>query len=60
MPGERASMRNIREVLRLHLGQGLPQRAIAQSLRVRLGTVNGYVGGARRAKLQWPLPDGFD
>ena len=53
-------MRNIREVLRLHLGQGLPQRVIAQSLRLGLGTVNGYVGRARRAKLGWPLPDGLD
>ena len=53
-------MRNIREVLRLHLGQGLPQRVIAQSLRLGLGTVNGYVGRARRAKLPWPLPDGLD
>ena len=60
MPGERVSMRNIREVLRLHLGQGLPQRVIAQSLRLGLGTVNGYVGRARRAKLGWPLPDGLD
>ena len=54
MPGERVSMRNIREVLRLHLGQGLPQRVIAQSLRLGLGTVNGYV---TRARLGWPLPD---
>ena len=53
-------MRNIREVLRLHLGQGLPQRVIAQSLRLGLGTVNGYVGRARRAKLRWPLPAGLD
>src|SRR3978361_46300 len=60
MPGERVSMRNIREVLRLHLGQGLPQRVIAQSLRLGLGAVNGYVGRARRAKLQWPLPDSLD
>ncbi len=50
-------MRNIREVLRLHLGQGLPQRVIAQSLRLGLGTVNGYVARARRARLGWPLPD---
>ncbi len=57
MPGERVSMRNIREVLRLHLGQGLPQRVIAQSLRLGLGTVNGYVTRARRARLGWPLPD---
>ena len=53
-------MRTIRKVLRLHLGQGLPQRVIAQSLRLGLGTGNGYVGRARRAKLQWPLPDGLD
>ncbi len=60
MPGERVSMRNIREVLRLHLGQGLPQRVIAQSLRLGLGTVNGYVSRARRVQLGWPLPDGLD
>ncbi len=53
-------MRNIREVLRLHLGQGLPQRVIAQGLRLGLGTVNSYVGRARRAKLGWPLPDELD
>ena len=52
-------MRNIREVLRLRLGQGLPQRVIAQSLRLGLGTVNGYVARARRARLGWPLPDGL-
>jgi transposase len=60
MPGERVSMRNIREVLRLRLGQGLPQRAIARSLGLSLGAVNGYVGRARRAGLCWPLPDGLD
>ncbi len=53
-------MRNIREVLRLHLGQGLPQRVVAQSLRLGLGTVNGYVTRARRARLGWPLPDDLD
>jgi len=34
MPGERLSMRKIREVLRLRLDQGLPQRAVAQSLEL--------------------------
>ena len=53
-------MRNIREVLRLHLGQGLPQRVIAQSLRLGLGTVNGYAARARRAGVGWPLPEGLD
>jgi hypothetical protein len=60
MPGERVSMRNIREVLRLHLEQRLSQRAIAQSLGLSVGAVNGYVGRARRAGLTWPLPEGLD
>ena len=34
MPGERLSMRKIREVLRLRFAQGLSQRAIGQSLGV--------------------------
>ena len=60
MPGERVSMRKIREVLRLRLGQGLPQRAVAQSLRLSQGAVHGYIGRARRAGLGWPLPEGLD
>jgi hypothetical protein len=59
MPGERLSMRKIREVLRLRLGQGLAQRAVAQSLRSQ-GAVHGYMARARRAGLGWPLPDGID
>ena len=34
MPGERVSMRKIREVLRLRFAQGLSQRAIGSSLRL--------------------------
>ena len=49
MPGERLSMRKIREVLRLRLGHGLPQRAVAQSLRLSQGAVHGYLARARRA-----------
>ena len=49
MPGERLSMRKIREVLRLRLGQGLPQRAVAQSLRLSQGAVHGSIARARRA-----------
>ena len=58
MPGERLSMRKIREVLRLRLGHGLPQRAVAQSLRLSQGAVHGYMARARRAGLGWPLPKG--
>src|ERR1700730_16184563 len=60
MPGERLSMRKIREVLRLRLGQGLPQRAVAQSLRLSQGAVHGYMARARRVGLGWSLPDGID
>jgi len=60
MPGERLSMRKIREVLRLRLGQGLPQRAVGQSLGLSQGAVNNYVARARCAGLSWPLPEGLD
>jgi hypothetical protein len=60
MPGERLSMRKIREVLRLRLGQGLLQRAAAQSLRLSQGAVHSYMARSRRAGLGWPLPDGID
>ena len=57
MPGERLSMRKIRDVLRLRLAHGLSQRAIANSLRLSLGAVNTYLGRARMAGLSWPLED---
>ena len=60
MSGERLSMRKIREVLRLRLDQGFPQRAVAQSLGLSQGAVHGYVARARRAGLSWPLPEGLD
>ena len=62
MPGERVSMRKIREVLRLRLrlGQGLSQRAIGRSLQLSLGAVNTYLSRARMAGLGWPLPIDLD
>jgi transposase len=60
MPGERVSMRKIREVLRLRLGHHLPQRAIGQSLWLSQGAVSEYLKRARRAGLAWPLPDDLD
>src|SRR6201996_3013901 len=60
MPGERLSMRKIREVLRLRFAQGLSHRAIGISLRLSTGAVNTYLNRARRAGLDWPLPDGLD
>ena len=60
MPGERVSMRKIRDVLRLRLGQRLPQRVVAQSVGLIQGAVHGYLVRARRAGFGWPLPEGLD
>jgi hypothetical protein len=62
MPGERLSMRKIRAILRLRWEGHLPRRAIAPSLRLRLGSVSEYLGlgQARRAGLTWAPPDGLD
>src|SRR5258708_29191197 len=59
MPGERVSMRKIREVLRLRFAQGLSQLAIGTSLGLSTGAVNSYLGRARMAGLDWPLADAF-
>jgi hypothetical protein len=53
-------MRKICEILRLRWKHPLPQRAIAQSLRLSQGSVSDYQGRARRAGLSWPLPDALD
>jgi transposase len=60
MPTERLSMRQIREVLRLHYSVGMSQRAVACSLGLAQGTVSKYVNRARRAGLTWPLPPDLD
>src|SRR5271170_1884797 len=60
MPGERLSMRKIRELLRLRWEQQLPQRVIANSLRLSQASVSDYLSRVRRAGLTWPLPDGLD
>ena len=60
MPGERLSMRKIRELLRLRWEQQLPQRVIANSLRLGQASVSDYLSRARRARLTWPLPDTLD
>jgi transposase len=60
MPGERVSMRKIREVLRLRFAQGLSQRAIGSSLRLSTVAVNACLNRARRVGLDWPLPEGLD
>ena len=53
-------MRNVREVLRLSLGEGLSVRKIAQSLGMSRPTVNRYILRAAAAELSWPLPAAMD
>src|SRR5437764_7803997 len=60
MPAERASMRQIREVLRLRFASELPQRAIAKSLGLSQGAVSGYLSRARAAGVSWPLAEDLD
>jgi transposase len=60
MPGERLSMRKIREVMRLRFAQGLSQRAVGSSLGLSIGAVNSYLSRARLAGLSWPLAENLD
>lgn len=60
MPAERISMRNIREILRLHFGLGLKKRQIARSCRLSHSTVSKYLRRAKDAGLSWPLPEDLD
>src|SRR5882724_3775369 len=60
MAAERIPMRKLREVIRLRLACGLSGRAIAQSCRLSVSTVSGYLGRIAVAKLGWPLPAELD
>jgi transposase len=53
MAAERLSMRQIREILRQKWALGLSHRAVAQSLRVGLGTISSVVSRAKAAGLDW-------
>lgn len=50
MPGERLSMRKVRELLRLRWEQHLPQRVIGNSLRLSQGSVSEYLNRAPTPK----------
>jgi transposase len=56
MPAERASMRCVREILRLKHERGASDRAIARSTGVARSTVGDYLSRAAAAGLGWPLP----
>jgi transposase len=56
MPAERATMRQVREVLRLKFVGGVPSREIARRIGVAASTVRATLGRFRAAGLTWPLP----
>lgn len=60
MPQKGLSMRNIREVLRLRIGQGLSSREVARSCNISPSTVLEYARRATEAGIGWPLPDDLD
>jgi transposase len=53
-------MRKIRELLRLHLGEGLSRRQAAIAAGMPYATAADHLARAERAGLGWPLPDDLD
>jgi hypothetical protein len=47
-------MRQIRKILRQKWALGLSHRAVAQSLKVGMGTISSVVARAQGAGLHWP------
>ena len=60
MPRPRLPMRQIREVLRLRLGEGHSPRQVSAALGVPRVTIQRYLRRARAAGLSWPLPAEMD
>lgn len=56
MTRPRIAMRNIREVLRLSLHEGLSLRQIGVALNIPPTTAADYLRRAKRAEITWPLP----
>lgn len=57
MAAKRLTMRQLREILRLSLECGLPQRAVARAVKAGAGTVSQYLGRAEAAGVGWPIPE---
>ena len=60
MARPRSLMRKIKEVLRLHLGEGLSRRQVSRATGLPYTTIVDHLARARRAGLTWPLPEGLD
>jgi transposase len=57
MPAERASMRKVREVLRLRHALGVSERQIAITVGVSRSTVGEYLRRAAVIGITWPVPE---
>lgn len=60
MPQPRIHMRQIREVLRLHLESGRSIRQINASTKTSVGAIQKLLKQAHELNLSWPLPDDLD
>src|SRR5262249_62015276 len=60
MPGERLSMRKVREVLRLKHASGASVRTIARSVGIGRTTVAEYLRRTSVIGITWPVPAEID
>ena len=60
MPGERVTMRKVREVLRLKFDGNLSNLKIGKSCCLGKSTVADYLERFRRSGISWPLKDDLD
>ena len=60
MPGERLSMRKVREVLRLKYASGASVRTIARSVGIGRTTVAEYLRRTSVIGITWPVPAEID
>jgi len=56
----RSAMRKIKEVLRLHLGEGLSRRQVSAATGLPYTTLVDHLARVRAAGLSWPLPEDLD
>ncbi len=60
MSRPRSAMRKIKEVLRLHLGEGLSRRQVSAATGLPYTTVFDHLARAVKAGITWPLPEDLD
>jgi hypothetical protein len=60
MATKRLTMRNIREILRLHFEAKLSLRKISICTKASIGGVQKLLVKVKHCELKWPLPDDMD